>query len=31
LMGRTLRGDGVKPMLHLSIEPLTRGLDTLGR
>ena len=31
LMGRTLRGDGVNPMLHLSSDPLTRGLVTLGR
>lgn len=31
LTGSTFRGEGVNPMLHLSIEPLTRGLDTLGR
>ena len=31
LMGSTFRGEGVSPMLHLSIEPLTRGLDTSGR
>lgn len=31
LMGSTLRGDGVNPMLHLSIDPLTRGLVTSGR
>lgn len=31
LIGSTFSGDGVKPMLHLSIEPLTSGLDTWGR
>ena len=31
LTGSTFSGDGVNPMLHLSIEPLTRGLDTWGR
>ena len=31
LMGNTFNGEGVNPMLHLSIEPLTRGLDTSGR
>jgi hypothetical protein len=31
LMGSTFRGEGVNPMLHLSIEPLTNGLDTFGR
>ncbi len=31
LMGNTFNGDGVSPMLHLSMEPLTSGLDTSGR
>lgn len=31
LTGRMLSGDGVNPMLHLIIEPLTNGLDTSGR
>jgi hypothetical protein len=30
LSGNTFSGDGVNPMLHRNMLPVTRGLDTLG-